>query len=51
MQEEWVQRCTGEAVRMPRATPMAFQVHIHLLLSAEEGRPIKGRMGDGRGGP
>lgn len=36
MQEEWVQRCTGEAVHMLPALLMAFQVHIDLLLSAEE---------------
>lgn len=40
MQEEWVQRCIGEAVHTLQATPKAFQVHIHLLLSAEERRLI-----------
>lgn len=36
MQEEWVQRCIGEAVHMLQVLLMAFQVHIDLLLSAEE---------------
>lgn len=41
MQEEWVQRCIREAVHLLQAMPMAFQEHIHLLLSAEEERLIK----------
>ena len=41
MQEEWVQRCIGEAVHVLQAMLMAFQVHIHLLLPAEAGRLIK----------
>lgn len=38
MQEEWVQRCIGEAVHMLQALLMALQVHIYLLLSAKEKR-------------
>lgn len=38
MQEEWVQRCIGEAVHMLQALLMAFQVHIDLLPSAKEKR-------------
>lgn len=38
MQEEWVQRCIGEAVHMLQALLKAFQMPIDLFLSAEEER-------------
>lgn len=37
MQEEWVQRCIGEAVHMLQAMPMAFQMHIHLFCLQKKG--------------
>lgn len=41
MQEERVQRCSREAVHMLQVILTAFQVHIHILLSVEEGKLIK----------